>query len=129
MLLLALKHGKEGSHSVVKEASKFAREIDLDLETEFDVEMKNTENARKLMKIAKKKGKKAIGTVWKSKSLHDQYPLRNQKTDVDLHDTHQWLRSAELKVETERFIVAAQDQSFFTRNFQANILHNGADPR
>ena len=27
------------------------------------------------------------------------------------------------------FIVAAQDQSLFTRNFQANILHNGADPR
>ena len=27
------------------------------------------------------------------------------------------------------FIVATQDQSLFTRNFQANILHNGADPR
>ena len=49
---------------------------------------------------------------------------------VDLHDTHQWLRSAGLiKTETEGFIVAAQDQSFFTRNFQANILYNGADPR
>ena len=27
------------------------------------------------------------------------------------------------------FIVAAQDQSLFTRNFQANILHNGVGPR
>ena len=34
-------HEKEkGSHSVVKEAKEFAREIDLDLETEFDWEMK-----------------------------------------------------------------------------------------
>ena len=37
MLQLDLKHEKEkGSHSVVKEAKKFAREINLDLETEFD---------------------------------------------------------------------------------------------
>ena len=41
MLQLALKHEKEkGSHSAAKEARKFAREIDLDLETEFDGEMK-----------------------------------------------------------------------------------------
>ena len=49
MLQLALKHEKEkGSHSVVKEAKKFAGAIDLDLETEFAGEMKNTENAQKL---------------------------------------------------------------------------------
>ena len=130
MLQLALKHEKEkGSHSVVKEAKKFVSEIDLDLETGFDGEMKNMENAQKLKRIAKEKGKKAIDTAWKSKPLHGQYPLRSQKADVDLHDTHQWLRSAGLKAETEGFIVAAQDQSLFTRNFQANILHNGADPR
>ena len=46
MLRLALKHEKEkGSHSVVKEAIEFAREIELDLETELDGEIKNTENA------------------------------------------------------------------------------------
>ena len=39
------------------------------------------------------------------------------------------MRSPGLKAETERFIVAAQDQRLFTKNFQANILHNGADPR
>ena len=31
--------------------------------------MKNTENARKLERIAKEKGEKAINTVWKSKPL------------------------------------------------------------
>ena len=57
-------HEKEkGSHSVVKEAKEFAREIDLDLETEFDWEMKNTENAHKLKRIPKEKGKKAIDTL------------------------------------------------------------------
>ena len=76
MLQLTLKYEKEkGSHSVVKEAKKFAREIDLDLKTEFDGEMKNTKNAQKLKRIAKEKEKKAIDTAWKSKPLHCQYSL------------------------------------------------------
>ena len=64
MLQLALKNEKEkGYHSVAKVTKKFACEIDLDLETEFDGEMKNTENAQKLKRIAKEKGKKAIDTA------------------------------------------------------------------
>ena len=98
-------------------------------QTEFDGEMKNTENAPKLKRIAKEKGKGAIDTAWMSKPLHGQYPLRTQKADVDLHDTRQLLRNAGLKAKTEGFIVSAQDQSLFTRNFQANILHKGTDPR
>ena len=66
---------EKGSHSVVKEAGRFVREISLDLETEFDGEMKNTENARKLKRIAEEKGKKTINTAWKSKPLHGQYLL------------------------------------------------------
>ena len=105
-------------------------EIDLHLETEFDEEMKNPENAWKLKKIAKEKGKKAIGTAWKSKPLHGgQYPFQIQKAGVDLHDTCRWLRSPGLKAETEGLIVATQDQSLFTRNFQANIPHNREDPK
>ena len=43
MLQLALKHDKDkGSQTVVKEAREFARALDLDLETEFDGEIKNT---------------------------------------------------------------------------------------
>ena len=63
------------THFVVKEAREFAQEIDLDLETEFDEETKNTENAQKLKRIAKEKGKKATDTAWKSKPSHGQYPL------------------------------------------------------
>ena len=88
ILKLALKHEKEkGSHSAVKEAREFAHKIDLDLETEFDWEMTNTENTRILKRVAKKKGKNSIDTAWRSKALHAQYPRRSQKADVDLHDT------------------------------------------
>ena len=92
-------------------------------------EMKNTKNVWKLKRIATEKGKKAIDTAWKSKPLHGQYLLQSQKAVEDLHDNHQWLRSAGHKAETEEFIVAVQDQSLFTRNYQASILHNGADLR
>ena len=61
--------------SVVKKAREFVREIDLDLETEFDGETKNIENAWKLKRIAKEKEKKAINTAWKSKPSHAQYSL------------------------------------------------------
>ena len=115
----ALKHGKgKFLHSVVKEAREFAREMELDLETEFDREMKNTENARKLARIAKENGKKAIDTAWKSKSLHSKYPLQSEKVGADLNDTHQSVRSSGLKAETEGFIIIAQGQSLFTRNFR-----------
>ena len=79
--------------------------------------MKNTENAQKLKRIAKEKGKKAIDTAWQSKSLHGQYTLRSQKADVDLHDTHQWLRSAGLKAELKGLLllhkIRASSREFF----------------
>jgi len=130
MIQRVLQHenGKK-LHSVIKEGRKFANELDLDLETEFDSEMKVTENARKLKAMAKTNGTKEFHDTWKGKPLHGQFALRSQKADVDSKDTHQWLRSAGLKAETEGFIMAAQDQSLFTRNFQANVLHNGADPK
>ena len=115
----ALKHGKGNFlHSVVKEAREFAREMELDLEIEFDREMKNTENARKLARIAKEKGKKAIDTAWKSKSLHSKHPLQSEKAGSDLNDTHQSLRNSGLKAETGGFIITPQGQSLFTGNFR-----------
>ena len=65
MLQLALKHEQEeGSHSVLKVAREFAREIDLDFETEFDGETKSKENARELKRIAKEKNKNALHAAW-----------------------------------------------------------------
>ena len=34
-----------------------------------------------------------------------------------------------LKAETERFIMAAQDQSLYTRNYYPRIIENGVDPK
>ena len=91
MRQLALKYEKEkGSHSVVKDTREFAREIDLDLENEFDGEMKNTENDRKLKELLSKKDRRlsilprgqnlcmVVSTPFEAKKLNQIYmtPIR-----------------------------------------------------
>ena len=124
-----IKVWKKGTHSVAKEAREFAQGIDLHLETEFNGRDKKHGKAQKLKRTAREKRNKAINFAWKAKGLHGQYQLQCRTADADLHDNNQWLTSAGLKLETERFFVATQEQNLFTRNFQANTLHNGADPR
>ena len=79
-----------------------------------------------MKQCAKKSTTKQLSESWSQKPLHGKYPLRCQQADVDQTATHQWLRSLGLKAETEGFILAVQDQSLFMRNYQANILRNGA---
>ena len=64
----------------------------------------------------------------KDKPLYGKYPIRASDPDVSSSLTHQWLTFIGLQSETESFIIAAQDQSLPTRNFQADILENGAHP-
>ena len=64
----------------------------------------------------------------KDKPLYAKYPIRASDPDVSSSLTHQWLTFIGLQSETEGFIIAAQDQSLPTRNFQADILENGAHP-
>lgn len=54
--------------------------------------------------------------------------MLSQNADVDKGNTHQWICSGGIKVETEGFIMAAQDQSFLTKNYQVKIIKNDADP-
>ena len=54
---------------------------------------------------------------------------RSKSADLDELATHQWPRSSGLKGETEGLILATQDQSLFTQNYQPNVIHNGADPK
>ena len=61
--------------------------------------------------------------------MHAKSPICASDTDVNSPLTHHWLCSLGLKSETEGFIIAAYDQSLPRRNFQANILENGADPQ
>ena len=59
--------------------------------------------------------------------MYGKYPVWSQSADVDKENTHQWLPIAGLKVETEGFTIAAQDQSRLIRNYLAKIIKNGAD--
>ena len=72
---------------------------------------------------------KQLDEKWSQKPLLGKYYLRCQQADVDQEATYQWLRSSGLKSETEGFILAAKDQSLFTRNYQANIIKNCLDAK
>jgi hypothetical protein len=130
MMTLVKNHeNKKSKYSIIKEAKKFKNELsleDIDINTE---ETSPTRAAKIIKGKAKEKGLEQAKQRWQDKPLHGQYLSRTNEADVDKVLTHQWLRSAGLKAETEGFIVAAQDQSLSTRNYQANIIGNGTDPK
>ena len=130
LMQLVCKHeNSKKSNSVSKEACKFARELGVDLEVDEEPGTTAAEKAKQIKQTAKKNGQKQIEERWSQKPLHGKYILRSRNADVDQATTHQWLRSSGLKAETEGFILAAQDQSLLTKNYQANILQNGSDPK
>ena len=116
-------------HSIVKEARRFKREFELQNENTVNEDLPATKQAKHLKLCAKKCATKQLSDSWSQKPLHGKYPIRCQQADVDQTATHQWLRNLGLKAETEGFILAAQDQSLFTRNYQANILRNVASDK
>ncbi|EEB19129.1 reverse transcriptase, putative [Pediculus humanus corporis] len=65
--------------------------------------------------------KKLIGK-WEQKKLHGQYLKRINAEDINKKSTHNWLRRGKLKIETEAFITAAQDQALRTHNYEKVIL-------
>ena len=103
-------------HSVVKESAKFTRQLDLEINNENHNQLKPTEIARETKKAAKRNGWKQLESRWQEKRLHEHFAARSKNADIDQTATHQWLKSSELKGETEGFILAAEDQSLFTRN-------------
>ena len=125
--LVRVHENSKRSHSVVKESNKFSQE--LCSENENIEHISPTVAAKHRKQKAKKIGQEKLESRWHEKPLHGQFAARSKQADVDETATHQWLRSSGLKGETEGFILAAQDQSLFTRNYQANILHNGTDPK
>ena len=127
MLQLANRHEKTKKfHSDSCQSEKFITELEL-----APIEMSKTQPTKRTniaKQEAKRKGLDAIKSKWEQKPLHGQYALRNKGPDIDQANAHLWLRCAGLKAKTEGFIMAAQDQSLYTRNYQANVNKNGTDP-
>ena len=116
-------------YSIAKESRKYMRELNIKEQEELNQDLAPTKAANAMKQKEKSEGLKNLKSTWKEKPLHGQYPLRTNNADVDYKRTHQWLRSPGLKAETEGFILAAQDQCLLTRNYQAKVIKNGADPR
>ena len=79
-----------------------------------------SENAKPLKHVFKPKMKSLKEEKWKNKALQGQYQKTLEKRHVDSVTTNKWLLS-NLKGETEGLLVAAQDQSLNTRNYQKLI--------
>ena len=104
-------------YSITSDAKKYLNEINLSTDN-ISENSPSTEKAKQIKTQVKTKNINELKEGWKDKFLHGNSSL-----------THQWLASSGLKSETEGFILAAQDQSLSTGNFQANTLQNGADPK
>ena len=105
--------------SVTKNAIKFKVEVPIS-EFKNKEDKSASENAKPLKNIIKSKIKSVRKEKWKKKALHGQYPKLLEKPHVDIVITNKWL-SSNLKGETERLLVAAQDQPLNTRNYQKAI--------
>ena len=120
--------GKKKLYSMKAEAAKFNRELQTP-----DLAPKENElatfYAKRVKATAKCLGQQQLQKTWEDKALHGKYPKRTKEADVDQQRTHQWLRNAGLKAETEGLIIAAQDQSLATRSYRHRIIKDGTDPQ
>ena len=102
------------------------KEYDLE-DTAFKQQNTPTQNAKALKKKVKEKIQERRRERWEGKPLHGQFPNNTHKPYVDQQTTNLWLTAGDLKGETEGFLIAAQDQSLMTRNYQHNILNQNID--
>ena len=130
MLKLVHQHQQNKKlHSIIKEARKYESDLDLTIENSPNHDLPATKQAKKVKGAAKTCGLNKLDERWSQTPLQGKYYLRCQQADGDQAATHQWLRSSGLNSETEGFLLTAQDQSLFTRNYQANIIKNGMDAK
>ena len=115
-------------YSITSDAKKYLNEINLSTDN-ISENSTSTEKAKQIKAQAKTKNINELKEGWKDKPVHGKYPICASDRDVNFSLTHQWLASPGLKSETEGFIIAVQDQSLPTRNFQANISENSTDPK
>jgi hypothetical protein len=90
----------------------------------------NTDSAvlqttRCLKKEVQKETRKMKGSIaektkerWHVKRMHRQLPRNLDENLVDIEQSYRWLKSGNIKGETESTIVAAQDQAISTNYFK-----------
>jgi len=54
--------------------------------------------------------------------MHGQLPRKLDEKLVDIEQSYRWIKSGDIKGETESTIVAAQDQAISTKYFKNKIL-------
>jgi len=59
---------------------------------------------------------------WHGKSMHGQLPRNLDEKLVDIEQSYRWLKSGDIKGETESTIVATQDQAINTNYFKNKSL-------
>jgi len=72
---------------------------------------------RKIESITEKTKEK-----WHGKRMHGQLPRNLEEKLVDIEQSYRWLKSGDIKGETESKIVAAQDKEISTNSFKNKIL-------
>ena len=112
----------------VRNAKKYLNEIKLSTD-DISENPSSTEKAEQTKRQAKTKKNNELKEGWKDKLLHGKYPICASDSDVSFFLIYLQLASLGMQSETEEFIIAAQGQSFPTRNYRANILENGTDPK
>ena len=129
LLSLVLQHERNKKlYSVSRQASKYIQQMNIPPLPRKEEEPV-TQFAKRIKQEAKKSAQKKMTDTWKEKPMHGQYPARVSKPDAEQDQTHQWLRSAGLKAETEGMVIAAQDQSLATRSYHHKIIKDGTDPK
>jgi len=59
---------------------------------------------------------------WHGKRMHGQLPRNLDEKLVDIEQSYHWLKSGDIKGETESTILGVQDQAISTNNFENKIL-------
>jgi hypothetical protein len=59
---------------------------------------------------------------WQGKRMHGQLPHKLDEKLVNIEQSDRWLKSGDIKGETESTIMAAQDQAITTNYFKNKIL-------
>ena len=119
---------RQGNTKSLKyEAAKFEKELDIP-NMAIIVNETAIEYARRIKHKTKDRALEQLQGIWKEKPLHGQHPKRLHDHDVNEIETNKWLSTSGLKSETERFIIAAQDQCLKTKYYRHKILKDGTSP-